>query len=658
VTSKARELESLLLPAVAALPLYFTGSVSVMPIVVFHLALLAIAMARAFSGWAASPVALQILAAGYLLFFPVDGLILSRSLIRASAHLLFFIAVYQSADPTRKQEGKRFLVTSLIFVTSIATSTDITVVFFIVIFVFLSFRELMLLSHFETEQLVDKQTSMVPTGRAAALYLVSTVIAGSLLFPLLPRIKNPLVRGIAGDLADTSTGFSDTIDFSTSRGASSNPEVLARVWMSREASLLFSPIRLRGGVYDRFDGGRRWRAAGPGVLRNVRQNRSSRFVIGTPSGFVATAIVQQRRTRDRRLFLPSGTYQLGRLLQLSEEPVHDSYSSFELSRSEVTFEAFMSHATREFPIHPPHVLSYPASPDIALLARSIVGPATKSAAMAEAIERYMATNFKYVKNDVPMARPVPLEDFLLKTHQGHCEYFAAGMVVLLSTLNVPARVAGGYYGGEFNPLTGYFIIRQRDAHAWVEVFVDNRWNVYDPTPSDQRPGSAPGGVLGAYANALRDSVNYFWDRYILTFGIADQLALITRAIEKGTELFAAGRASVGKAVDTLFSRSTLIVVSAILAILLLGSAISRLRAPLFKQLELRMADLGIEVTSSMTTEELLEKVAREQPGLLGQVRQVVDVYRKERFSPLSSSKAERSAARQVIRDLRRSERPA
>lgn len=656
MSSRARELESLLLPAVAALPLYFTGSISISSILIFHAVLLVVAFARVFVRWTASPVLLQVVAAGYLLFFPFDGLVLSRSLIRASTHLLFFIAVYQCADPARRQEGKRFLVTALLFVTAIATSTDITVVAFIVAFAFLSFRELMLLSHHESEYLVAAEPTIPASGRTAAAYLVCTMIAGALLFPILPRVRNPMVRGISGDLADTSTGFSETIDFSSNRAVSNNPEVMARVWMSREAALLFTPVRLRGGVYDRFDG-KRWRAGGPDMLRTIRQVRNGRYVIGTPVGFTASATIQQRPNHDRRLFLPSGTYQVGRLLQMSEEPVHDSYSTYELTRSDATFEVLMSRATREFPIRPARVVRYPASPEIALLARQMSAGAPNPLATASAIETYMSTRFRYVKNEVAMTRRVTLDDFLLRTHEGHCEYFAAGMVALLSTLNIPARVAGGYYGGEFNPLTGYIVMRKRDAHAWVEVFADNRWNTFDPTPASERPGSATDNVIGAYANALRDSVNYFWDRYILTFGIADQLVLLTRAIEKGTELLALGRTSFGRATAAVLSRTTLITVSIILSILLLGSAFARFRAPLFQQLVSRMGELGIEVTDAMTTEELLERVAREQPALLTEVRRVVEVYRRERFSALSTSSADRAAARLALRNIRRSETP-
>ena len=74
-----------------------------------------------------------------------------------------------------------------------------------------------------------------------------------------------------------------------------------------------------------------------------------------------------------------------------------------------------------------------------------------------------------------------VDDFLLRERRGHCEYFAAGMVALLTALNVPARIVGGFYGGKLNPLTGYFVIRHEDAHAWVEVFDGNGWRTFAVT---------------------------------------------------------------------------------------------------------------------------------------------------------------------------------
>src|SRR5437763_855420 len=182
--------------------------------------------------------------------------------------------------------------------------------------------------------------------------------------------------------------------------------------------------------------------------------------------------------------------------------------------------------------------NYPVTPPVAAMARRIVGNATDPMTKAAAIEHYLSTRFRYIPNPADIGHPMTVDDFLLKEQRGHCEYFAAGMVALLTAVDVPARIVGGFYGGKLNPLTGYFIVRREDAHAWVEVFDGGSWQTFDPTPVGLRPGNAQTGLVGAYASAIGDSINYFWDRYILTFGLGDQVALALQAIGGANQLFA------------------------------------------------------------------------------------------------------------------------
>jgi transglutaminase-like putative cysteine protease len=78
----------------------------------------------------------------------------------------------------------------------------------------------------------------------------------------------------------------------------------------------------------------------------------------------------------------------------------------------------------------------------------------------------------------------PVADFLQRSHAGHCELFAAAMVLLARQAGVPARLVTGFRAVEENDAGGYTIVRGRDAHAWVEAWVDARWVTYDPTPAD------------------------------------------------------------------------------------------------------------------------------------------------------------------------------
>src|ERR1043165_849684 len=75
-------------------------------------------------------------------------------------------------------------------------------------------------------------------------------------------------------------------------------------------------------------------------------------------------------------------------------------------------------------------------------------------------------------------------------------------------------------------------MRLEDAHAWAEVWTGDRWETFDPTPADMRPGNVREGLFKTYLSALGDSVNFFWDRYILTYGLGDQVAFAMEVLTR------------------------------------------------------------------------------------------------------------------------------
>lgn len=145
-----------------------------------------------------------------------------------------------------------------------------------------------------------------------------------------------------------------------------------------------------------------------------------------------------------------------------------------------------------------------------------------------------------------------IDDFLFDTRRGFCGHYAGAMAFLLRAAGVPARVVGGYQGGEWNPYESYLLIRQYEAHAWVEVWYQDRgWVRVDPTAAvaperveqtaDQLLANEPGflaetplspvrfGRIG-WINELRlrvEAVNYSWHRWVLSFHLR-QDALLQR----------------------------------------------------------------------------------------------------------------------------------
>jgi len=89
-----------------------------------------------------------------------------------------------------------------------------------------------------------------------------------------------------------------------------------------------------------------------------------------------------------------------------------------------------------------------------------------------------------------------MDDFLFNSRRGFCEHYSSTFVYLMRAAGIPSRVVVGYQGGEMNPLDDYMIVRQSDAHAWAEVWVNNHWTRIDPTAAVS-PDRIEQGVLNA-----------------------------------------------------------------------------------------------------------------------------------------------------------------
>lgn len=626
---RPREIETLLLTMFAAVPLYLTSVIGMVPLIVFHAVMAGIVfrVARGMTPELIPVKLMRVLAFIYIIFYVFDAAILSRSAIAASTHLVLFIAAYQPIEAVkRNNHAQRLLTTALIFIASLATSTHITIVLFVVAFGFLMLRQMIYVSHVETIRSIGRPYALEPSSRAAIFYLAGSALIAASLFPLLPRLRNPVVQGFAGALSNATTGLSDTIDFNRDRTSSADPTVVARVWMGPQAMAFFTPIRLRAAVYDHFENNR-WLQTRD-EFREIRP-RSGGYQVARAVGFGLKAVIQQRLIRSSRLFLPTGTYAITGLPQLYEGPTRDAYVTF-LGRGEmVNFEVSMARAIEPLRVRRVTPPSYPVSPAVRTLAQQIAGNVGSTTARADSVEQYLLRNYQYVQRPETLGGPMSVDEFLLRVKKGHCEYFAAGMVALLSALDVPSRIVGGFYGGRMNPLTRYITIRREDAHAWVEVWDGRRWITYDPTPPSLRPGNVDGGMLRTYASALSDSINYFWDRYILTYGLGDQIALAADLIVRGRDALRDFGRTMSDVRAAVFAPAGLIagIAGAILIIVVL--LMRRQRRPVFDLLARHLKTLGIEVGPAMTMEEALTRLPDEHAQ---QLAPLIRLYEEEQFS--------------------------
>lgn len=141
--------------------------------------------------------------------------------------------------------------------------------------------------------------------------------------------------------------------------------------------------------------------------------------------------------------------------------------------------------------------------------------------------------------------PNTADDFWYERKEGFCEHIASAFVVLMRALDVPARVVTGYQGGEQNPVDGFWVVRQSDAHAWAEVWYEGRgWVRVDPT-SAVAPGrtgasqrlTAPQGLVGQALSTINpaftlqfravwEAVNNGWNQWVLNYTQGKQLNLL------------------------------------------------------------------------------------------------------------------------------------
>ena len=626
MSERAHELEALALAMFAAVPLYLTQTISAAPLVVYHAVMLAITL-RVAAGKSAEVVPAWImrgLAIAYVGFYVVDAVAISRSAIAASTHLVLFISAYQPIESMRRRnDAQRLLITALIFTASIASATHVSVLPFVVVFAFFFFRQLMHVAHRDTIAAAAVTAPELPSSRAAGFYLGATSAAALMLFPLLPRVRNPLVPGLTGSLTNASTGLSEIIDLNNQRTISTDTTVVSRVVMGRDAVPFFTPLRLRGAVYDRFRNNQWLQARREFLPLDMSANGSVR--IARDSGFTRHAYAQQRFVTGTRLFLPVGTYQIDGVPQVYEGPTRDTYMVWQPRTDSIAYDLRLARNVAPLTVRRVPVSNYPVTPPIAALARRIVGNHTDPMAQAADIERYLSANFHYVPDPSQIGRRMTVDDFLLRERRGHCEYFAAGMVALMSSLGTPARIVGGFYGGKLNPLTGWFVVRREDAHAWVEVYDGAAWRTFDPTPATLRPGGKQGGLLSMYASAIGDSVNYFWDRHILTYGLADQLRFFVDNVERARDAVRAMKLRV----RPVFTMHAAAIAAAMMAMVALLYLIAWQRRPAFALLREHLARRGIDVGPAMTMEEALARLPAEDAAALAPL---IALYERERFS--------------------------
>ena len=222
-----------------------------------------------------------------------------------------------------------------------------------------------------------------------------------------------------------------------------------------------------------------------------------------------------------------------------------------------------------------------------------------------------------------------VDEFLFGTRQGFCEHYASSFTFLMRAAGIPARVVAGYQGGE--PNGDYLQIRQYDAHAWTEVWLNGRWVRVDPTGAvaperielglrglvegrADAGGDAVAGALGRLPVLFRvqqwmDYVDFNWQKWVLGYRQEDQRALIERLLGAFTPTRVA-----------LALLGAVLLVTAVLAVLVLARRRDAPARPLereFARLRRGLARRGLNVADCHSAAALEAAAARRWPGAAG-----------------------------------------
>jgi len=383
------------------------------------------------------------------------------------------------------------------------------------------------------------------------------------IFALLPRravttpLTSELVRGIG---VQPVTGFSERVRIGTVGRILENPARVMRVRVydaDTGEALHLDSLLLRGVSLDRYvyaDGAWEWRSGGwlqgewygfpwgGGDVSGIYAQSFPHYDVGyhrrlrceielqplnTAVVFAPFAAEQVRIPRDRSLRANAVSH------DLYQHPRRRHMRGYEV-------------VSRLFEAKPP--LEPPAGPTLRRawrraylqlppeLARRVVLKAREVAPAAEcptpydkaaAILRYLsnAREFAYTLDVSPTAGMEPVEDFLFVRRRGHCEYFASAMVVLLRCVGVPARLVNGFKVTEYNPIARYYVVRQSDAHSWVEAYLEpDGWRTFDPSVMRDAVTPKPLFVRRWWRN-LYDASETLWVKYVLNYDHEMQGAL-------------------------------------------------------------------------------------------------------------------------------------
>jgi transglutaminase-like putative cysteine protease len=507
------------------------------------------------------------------------------------------------------------------------------------------------------------------TGLLSGRLLLHALPVMLALFLLFPRLPGPL-WALPGSTSSGASGLNDTMSPGDITNLGLSDEIAFRVEFDGRpprANELYwrgpSLTHFNGRTWSMQQGGRR----GERVANTIeyRGEPTSYRVTLEPNGRAwAFALDMPRQWSPDNTLRMGSDYQLGTFFGGGPRT----------RRLDYRVTSYVDYSARE-PLNDAEIAMFrtlppDSSPRARALAATWLEDSPSSATIVERAMAYLRSQpFAYTLTP-PALGAQPVDEFLFETREGFCEHYASALTVLLRAAGLPARVVMGYQGGELNGIGGYYIVRQSDAHAWTEVWLEDRGWVRVDGVAAVAPERVALGFQGyrnsggaAVAAAFRtgfgrqigllwDAVETRWQTWVMGYGPELQRALLESLGFEGLRRAQRSAVLLGLAV-------------AATVVLLLGLSFylalrqrrrTTIDAPALCFAEFMRHLKRLEVPARAPSESPLayaERAAGALPHVAARVRGVVELYLRARYEPdvdgaaLAALEAEVTAFRAV-----------
>lgn len=382
--------------------------------------------------------------------------------------------------------------------------------------------------------------SLEPTQEASTLLrqflpafylLLASIPVALTAFVLVPRLSSPLWG--TSNPAAAKTGLSDRMSPSDFTELLTDDSAAMRVNFDGQPPSQDQRY-FRAYVLWNYDG-KEWSRTNqpPSTALPIFANDTIRYHISlepTHQRVLPTLDVPLRAPPQSRLYADGELF--------ADKPVGEVREYTVTSTLRYRFELHLDAATRTRALQLPAGFD-PRAHTLAAQWRQQFGP-NDTAIVQAALRLFHHGDFSYTLLPAPLGRNA-VDDFLFNTHEGFCEHYASSFTVLMRAAGIPARVVTGYQGGFWNTMGHYLLVRNSDAHAWSEVWLDQRgWVRIDPTAAvkPQRislgAASAAGNQLPWYKSGMLESirnhwdiVNQWWNQSVVSFDTLRQRGLLT-----------------------------------------------------------------------------------------------------------------------------------